>query len=111
MVKECNAFFFFLFFFFNGITFPPFCGVCILLLRARQPQVCVVHLHSSAGTLPRQHVFLRSAVGAMATMNLTKNPSDPSLWPKTLDAAGVVEDAALREGIEERDLLLSLIHI
>ena len=57
----------------------------------------MAHLHSSAGTLPRQHVFLRSAVGAMATMNLAKNPSDLSIWPKTIDDEGAVE-AALRDG-------------
>ena len=44
-------------------------------------QVLVAHLRSSAGMLrvPSQHVFLPAAVGAMATMNLTKNPSAASL--------------------------------
>lgn len=57
-------------------------------------QVCVVHLRSSAGTLPRQHVFLHSAVGAMATMNLTKNPSDPSFSPRNRDDRGAINRSA-----------------
>lgn len=47
-------------------------------------QVCVAHLRSSAGTLrlpnlPSQHVFLPTAVGAMVTMNLTKDPTEAAV--------------------------------
>ncbi|CAM9637158.1 unnamed protein product, partial [Discosporangium mesarthrocarpum] len=41
------------------------CAASILLELA-----CLKHLRSSAGVLPRQHVFLFSAVGAMTTKNM-----------------------------------------
>lgn len=52
-----------------------------LVLESNKIKVCVAHLRSSAGTLPRQHVFLHTAVGAMATMNLSKRTSDTSGSP------------------------------
>ncbi|CAM9315331.1 unnamed protein product, partial [Ectocarpus sp. 6 AP-2014] len=57
--------------------------------------VCVAHLYSSAGTLPRQHVFLHSAVGAMATMNLAKKRSWASI-PTTTNT--MLEQRRLSEG-------------
>ncbi|CAN0405484.1 unnamed protein product, partial [Ectocarpus sp. 8 AP-2014] len=57
--------------------------------------VCVAHLYSSAGTLPRQHVFLHSAVGAMATMNLAKKRSWASI-PTTTNT--MLDQRRLSEG-------------
>lgn len=86
--------FFFLFFFFRtallNASIPP-----TFPLPFNRVQVCVAHLHSSAGTLPRQHVFLRSAVGAMATMNLARKYSDVSVPPGIRDARGMTEGSAL----------------
>ncbi|CAM9653721.1 unnamed protein product, partial [Sphacelaria rigidula] len=48
-------------------------GVCAASIALEL--VCVAHLRSSAGRLPRQHVFLHSAV---ASMNLVKHESDTS---------------------------------
>ncbi|CAM9282162.1 unnamed protein product [Pylaiella littoralis] len=58
--------------------------------------VCVAHLRSSAGTLPRQHVFLHTAVGAMATMNLSKRTSDTSGSPITGCDGGTTAASARR---------------
>ncbi|CAN0465685.1 unnamed protein product [Ectocarpus sp. 12 AP-2014] len=57
--------------------------------------VCVAHLYSSAGTLPRQHVFLHSAVGAMATMNLAEKQSWAPV-PTTTDT--ILDQRRLSEG-------------
>ncbi|CAN0055344.1 unnamed protein product [Ascophyllum nodosum] len=79
--------------------------------------VLVAHLRSSAGMLrvPSQHVFLPAAVGAMATMNLTKNPSAASLdvpqgeWIPTGYSGDQtdLENGLLHEEEEKRDRVLT----
>lgn len=77
-----------------------FCS-CILLRKKKMhlendlEQVCVAHLRSSAGRLPRQHVFLHSAV---ASMNFIKHDTDTSCISPPGDAVQSLRGSSVASG-------------